>query len=264
MSYDALKRLAAASLAPLLNPECLVELVDPARKHVWLVAAPKSGSTWLNAILCNALGWPANSLAIGGERREQEVYFNAMLPYLEGNLFSQHQHCRLSEVTADFVRHFRVKVVLHGRNLLDSLVSFRDFAASGSITVPMAYIDSNFAAMTPERQLDFIVDMVTPWYLNFYASWSDSTVDYYWSSYEKLLENPVEAVGSILQWIDVERSEEQVQTALTRAASMPMRFNVGQTGRGKELLTPEQQARVHRLVNYYDLCPLLRWRILGI
>ncbi len=35
-------------IAEMLIPNQMSELVSPARKHLWLVAAPKTGATWLS------------------------------------------------------------------------------------------------------------------------------------------------------------------------------------------------------------------------
>ena len=239
----------------LMDIETLAELVEPDRRHVWLVAAPKTGSTWLNAILTSTLGWPTNALAIGGDRREQEIEICTMLPFLAGNLFSQHQHCRFSSVTADFINKFNVKVVLHGRNLFDSLVSFRDYTAEGFVEIPMAYIDEDFATLAPEQQLDFVIDLVTPWYLNFYGSWFMSKqrgeVDYVWSPYESLLEDTPKATQNVLMGVGEVRSAEQILASMELVSTMPTRLNVGRIGRGDKILTAEQKERVYRLMDYY-------------
>ena len=50
----------------------IARLISPTRKHVWLIAAPKSGSPWLGAILESVYGWPRVPLLDCYDRREQE------------------------------------------------------------------------------------------------------------------------------------------------------------------------------------------------
>ena len=51
------------------------ELKENVEKHVFLICAPKSGSTWLTKILENVLGWPSIKLLPAYGNREQELIY---------------------------------------------------------------------------------------------------------------------------------------------------------------------------------------------
>jgi hypothetical protein len=96
--------------AYVLNDDFIASRVSLDRKHAWLVAAPKSGSTWLTNMLIPLLGWQPNTLVPTWDRREQEVDVRRMLDFPDVDLFSIQQHCRFSAPTWAFVKRFRVQV----------------------------------------------------------------------------------------------------------------------------------------------------------
>ena len=224
----------------LLVPERIVEnasiaaRVRPERKHLWHVAAPKSGSTWLTTILRQLLGWRSNCLVNDWDRREQEVDLRPLLIDTDANLFSAQQHCRFSEPTRAFITQFRVRVVLRGRNLLDTCVSVWDHLVKQDTISPMAYVDQSFLGMPEERQFDFLVDFVVPWYLNFFVTWFEGkqrgAVDFCWVSYEALLQGPMETLNRILDYVGETRTDAAIATAVEIAAKSPTRLNVGRVG----------------------------------
>lgn len=253
----------------LLSPESFVEgasiaaRVSSERKHLWHVAAPKSGSTWLTTILTQLLGWRMNCLVNGWDRREQEVDIRPLLIDTDVNLFSKQQHCRFSQPTRAFIEQFRVRVVLQGRNLFDTCVSVRDHFVKQDTISPIAYIDQSFLGMPEERQFDFLVDLVVPWYLNFFATWFEGKrrgeVDYCWVSYETLIQEPATTLKRVLDYMGETRSDADIAAAMEIAAKSPTRLNVGRVGRGAEILTERQQARIRQLCDFnphIDFSPL--------
>src|SRR3954468_19486410 len=74
--------------AQVIDNSCLAARVAPRRKHAWIVAAPKSGSTWLSKLMEHVLGWPSVALLNGHDRREQEVDIRPILPYPDVNILS--------------------------------------------------------------------------------------------------------------------------------------------------------------------------------
>ncbi len=164
---------ATWSLVPgqSIDFETLARRIAPTRKHVWIVAPPKSGSTWLTLLLNRLLDWPLVPLVNGYDRREQEVDVLPLLSFPDIDILSPHQHCRASQPTIDFIDHFRVTPIIATRNAFDTIVSLRDHLIRESRAVPMAYVDDEFLRWSEERQYDFVIAMFMPWLLSFYASW---------------------------------------------------------------------------------------------
>ncbi|MGO9115180.1 MAG: sulfotransferase domain-containing protein [Thermoguttaceae bacterium] len=253
----------------LLSPESVVEnasiasRVNSERKHLWHVAAPKTGSTWLTTILTRLLGWRTNCLVNSWDRREQEVDLRPLLIDTDANLFSAQQHCRFSEPTRAFIEQFHVRVVLQGRNLFDTCVSVRDHLVKQDTISPVAYVDQSFLGLPEQRQFDFVIDLIVPWYLNFFATWFEGKrrgdVDFCWVGYETLIQNPAATLNRVLEYVGESRTDADLDAALQFASKSPTRLNVGRAGRGAEILTERQQARIRQLRDYYphiDFSPI--------
>jgi len=259
----------------ILNLELLARRINPTRKHVWHVAALKTGSTWLTMSLNNLLGWPHNWLALNGwDRREQVVDFRKVLYNRDGNLLSLHQHCPFSATEKEFIDRFRVRVILQGRNLFDTVVSAYDHLRKISPSFASAYFDDSFANLSPERQMDAVIDLTVPWYLRFYCSWfaarDRGEVTYEWVTYEDLLADPTAVLRRILVHLGEIRTDEQIVESLQNASKRgdeilrgqlgaPLKFNVGKVGRGEAMLSSQQKDRIRHLRSYYphiDLSPI--------
>src|SRR5208337_1150285 len=163
---EELKQQIATWPAKVIDDDFIAGRVSQDRKHAWLVAAPKSGSTWLTNMLIQLLGWQPTSLVATWDRREQEIDVRRMLEFPNIDLFSIQQHCRFSAPTRDFVKRFHVQVILQGRNLWDSVVSLRDHFLRESTITPVCYVDGTFPDQPLVRQLDSVIDLAVPWFLN--------------------------------------------------------------------------------------------------
>lgn len=250
-------------LADVINSdEIIYSIVNPDRVHAWLVSAPKSGSTWLSNLVREATGWHSNFLCNGWERREQEIDLRRMLLHPNENLFSEQQHCRFSAQTCTFVNRCGVRVILLGRNIFDTLVSYSDHLVKESIIVPAAYVPESYLDWDTSRQLDFVIDLIAPWYFNFYCGWFEAQqkglVSFLWVSYENLVENPTEQMQEILKYLDLTMAQEELNLVIQGVSSRPNRLNVGKSGRGQTVLSSEQRERVYRLASYYSQIDLTR------
>ncbi|HEX3726888.1 MAG TPA: hypothetical protein VHV08_11625, partial [Pirellulales bacterium] len=147
-------------LAPgqILDMDAIAERVKPGRKHVWISAAPKSGSTWFSLMVGWLLDWPTVRLTSGYDRKEHEVDLLPLLAYPDVNIFSPRQHCRASQPTLDFIAKFQVHPVIQLRDVFDSVVSLRDHLVGEDRRMSMAYVDDRFLEFGEERQFEFIVD----------------------------------------------------------------------------------------------------------
>lgn len=239
----------------VLDDNFIAGRVAPSRKHAWLVAAPKSGSTWLTRMLIQLLGWQPHMLVPTWDRREQEIDVRRMLEFPNVDLFTIQQHCRYSGPTCDFIKNFRVQVILQGRNLWDSVVSLRDHFLQESTITPVCYADDTFRSQPLVRQLDWVIDLAVPWFLSFYASWftgrQAGEVDFFWIDYESLCRDTAGQLRRIVQHLGLSRSDDEIEEAIQQTVGAPTRLNVGRAGRGAEMLTQGQKDRIAHLRAYY-------------
>lgn len=236
----------------------MYSLISRSRKHAWVVAAPKSGSTWLTALLAKTLGWPQSALVPCYGRREQEADPRQLMFHpKEENLLSIQQHCRFSQATLALIDKANIDVVLQVRDIFDTVVSLRDHLTRESTEFPMAWMNgSNWKELNDTQKADFVIDMVVPWYFNFFVGWMQSglveTGKVFVCTYERLRENPVAELQKILRFLREERDPRFIQTVVDGTQEETTRFNKGVVGRGKSLLSEAQQERITRYGVYYS------------
>lgn len=234
--------------------------------HVWHIAAPKSGSTWLTTILKELLHWNVSPLIPSYDRREQEISeLNLVYPAMNNFVFSPHQHCRYSEATHKIIDKMNIRPLLQYRNIFDTVISFYDHCNRGELNFPMAYMDKvNWECLDENKKMDFIIDMIIPWYFNFYAGWfsSDLVQDekILLISYEELVSDPSHQVKRIIQWIGIEKTEDEINTSISSSFINKTRKNVGIRNRGSALRLDQKQ-RIRNMADYY---PSIDFKFLGL
>jgi len=225
-------------------------------RHVLLACFPKSGSTWLSGILSRLPGFIKADLVPGYDRREQELCFERLLVYHAENYVAQH-HCRYSQSTERCLRAFSIEPVVLIRNLFDCVVSLRDHIDGGisdpaRVIGPTAYVPEDYFGWSDDVRTDFIVDMIVPWYFNFYLGWRDCP-DAVWVGYEELVRDPSATVRRIADAVGLDADDAAIEQALRAASSQPTRRNVGVVGRGRSLSERHRQ-RIRQLASYYPAC----------
>jgi hypothetical protein len=238
-----------------VDDEEIARLVSPDRKHLWVVAAPKSGSIWLTTILSEILSWPSLRLVHRSDLREQEIDLRQLVMFPRENVLSPPLHTTASKSTLDILRIFRIKPVIQVRSILDTVASLRDHLTEESLALPFAFFDEDFRSLKSEIQLSAVIDLCVPWYLNFYVSWfcaeRDGLCDPLWMTYENLLCDTVTSVEEVLNFIGESRSHDEIHHALVRSQNNAVGKNVGTVGRGAACLTEEHLGRIRGLMSYY-------------
>jgi hypothetical protein len=122
----------------------------------------------------------------------------------------------------------------------------------------MAYIQDRLRTASFEERMDAIVDLASPWYVNFYASW------YLWRPmnivrYEDIVLGDEMEQAKWLARFGLLISPEQISNASDSIEPDNIRFNVGVAGRGLDQLTAAQVDRIRRLTRHYrgvDFSPI--------
>jgi hypothetical protein len=116
-------------------------LLSKQRSQFWLIAAPKSGSTWLAEILKN-LRWYVRTITPAFDRREQEPSLRAVAEAsTAGKILWKHSHTRALESTSQLIRRAGIFPIIQTRVLHDSLISDCDHCSCETPIAPMAYVD---------------------------------------------------------------------------------------------------------------------------
>lgn len=234
----------------------IYSLLAPRRSHAWVIAPPKSGSTWLSVLLEAYLGWETRSLAPSFDRREQEPSLRALAEAASREkVLSKHLHTRASQATIELIRRAAIKPIIQTRRLDDTLVSLGDHLDSESTTLPMAYMDdAQWGRLNGDSRQQFLIDMAAPWYFNFYAGWFSSELvrsgAAYVCRYEALQADPSRELLRICAHFGLPVEPERAEKAVAEAAKRFTRKNRGIVGRGQGL-TDGQRESLARMRQYY-------------
>lgn len=256
----------------------LPQLVKTHANEVRLLVAcmPKSGSTFLSTLLSQFPGMRREHLVPGYKRREQEICLNALgnaiyntkhLRYLKSNGtldmdkfprgFVAQMHLRFTEPTLEILREYDLKVVVLVRNLADALVSMRDHIKRASNYAAMGYVTEEMRQWEDARLEEFIVDMIAPWYIHFYVSWTKAEC-FPIFRYEDLAADPARVLRSVAAEVGLPRSQSVLDEIVASVQKMNTRQNKGVAGRGQELAPPLLE-RIRHMRSYYpdvDFTPI--------
>lgn len=227
----------------------------PKGTHILISCFPKSGSTLLLKALCKITGfqnWPM-VFEYGGN--EQDLFLPSIIDAYSLDTITQ-QHVRATNTNLRLIKNYGFKVVILTRNIFDTLISLHDHLLSESFEIPMAYIDQNFRNLTFEQRLDFLVDVVTPWYLNFYASWSKVNAhldnhDISWVTYDELINKKNETISMLLSELRYFYDKDKIFCSLAELCNEDTRLNVGKSGRGMSMLNDGQKRRVFEIAKRF-------------
>ena len=233
---------------------------------VFLICAPKSGSTWLTKILENVLGWPSIKLLPAYGNREQELDLSELIANnVSGKVFSPHQHLRYSDYTEKILSMLDSHVILQVRDIYDTIMSYRDHMNNENVKVPAAFMnDENWDLLNDAEKLSFVVDLVVPWYFNFYCGWTTS--DLYKQgrvkviTYNIMKENTFSTVSNILDYIGESTENSIIEKAISQIAKKNTRKNKGVSGRGDSI--PDSLRK--QVINYTKYYPKINFDLLGI
>jgi len=249
------------------SDDWIYERICKERKHLWIAAAPKSGSTWVSTVLEEALGYRKIALTRSFERLEQQVDSRLLLiPGAGENLFSPHQHCRYSDFVGDLIARGNVRVLITARNIFDTLMSLHDHNERENHLFSMYYADARLwsSLKTKENRLRFLADTAIPWYANFYAGWLSNLSRHpdriSICRYENLVEDPSPYLLEHLQAIGIPTSKEAISRGLLAAENGFTRKNKGIVGRGQEI-PADLRDQIVRVFRYYAD---IDWSMIGI
>jgi hypothetical protein len=242
----------------------LRQLRENIDKHIWFVCAPKSGSTWLTRIFKDVLKWPSVALVPSFHNREQELDLSPLLAKgTMGHLLTPHQHCRYSGYSHQVIDALDTKVILQVRDLFDTIVSLYDYLTNEETSIPSGFMTRQiWDALDQDARWSYIVDLIVPWYFNFYCGWVTSSLytetRIKMVTYNDLRNDTLGTVSSLLDYCGEHRESDHIQTALDRQNTRKTRLNKGLIGRG-ESLPAHLKERVRSFTRYYpgvDFSPL--------
>ncbi|OGI00315.1 MAG: hypothetical protein A2Y25_01650 [Candidatus Melainabacteria bacterium GWF2_37_15] len=242
--------------------------------HILLACMPKSGSTFLVNLIDRLPDFKKYSLVPGYGDREQEIEESRINSFLvsrenpnskvfNSKFFIAQHHVRHSIVLDDICNRHNIFRVILCRNLRDVIYSIKDHFVDEAVGGSSGVVPKEYFSWEDHKREEFIVDLIIPWYINFFMGWikcKDNSIKMIW--YEDLISNKIETVSSILKaaghlQITTEQIDEAInivtanQTTSQKRCSKN-RFNKGISGRGQNL-SQNASDKLLKLLDYYKL-----------
>lgn len=251
-------RFLYSSQAGILIYQRLRRCVFSNGKYLVLAAMPKSGSTFLSHTLCALTGYRHYYLACAYDNIEQEIYLPRVIDGFGCGRVVQ-QHFKANGPNLEVLNRFDITPVVVVRNIFDLAASIRDHLVTERLdNLPAVYPPGDFLTFSPSRQLDFVIDMVIPWYITYYVSWCQAEkqkqIEFLWVVYEELVADWGTGIRRILDFFGMQKPDVAIARAIETTRAEPKertRLNVGVPGRAHALLSDSQRERIVRLTQYY-------------
>lgn len=242
----------------------LLQRLGTKRKLVFMAFPPKAAGTFLRTAVICAVGGQLVRIAHAQGGRDATPYLPTFVYYYMGGITDKilvsHSHMLALPSNINFLETFGICPVIIKRSIPDMLISYGDNLDTEDVALREGlncHIPENFRSLPPQQRGDFLVDVLGPWYANYYAGWlayAETHPDRICVlSYGEVKEDMAGAVLKIAAASGILCSRDNADAAVqeTWEARANYRFNKGVNGRGKSYFSEEQLARLERCLGYY-------------
>lgn len=238
------------------------------RSSVVLAFAPKAAGTYLRtAAIEVADGQLVRTVhAQGG--RDASFYLPVLLNYFAGDFPAKtlvtHVHMQAFPANISLIEALDLKPVIMLRSIPDMLASYWDMLDADHLSPNMGLnqrIPTHFGGMSDKEKGDFLIDMIGPWYVSYFATWisysNDTPGRVLELTFDEFRTDPAASLEKVMAHSRISRSRNDCQRALdtTWVDRGDLRFNKGVSGRGGARFTASQMERLLEQISFYpELC----------
>lgn len=247
-----------------------LRLLGARQPSVILAFPPKAAGTFLRTAAIVAVHGQLIRTVHAQGGRDAQPYLPVFLSYFCGELgeapLVTHMHLQALPANRHFFDALDLRPIIMLRSIADMLASYRDMLDADPVaraeglncTIPADYAD-----WADHAKNDFVIDVLGPWYVGYYATWLAYTQDMPGRvcalSYQDFLGAPAETLSALLDHADLPVSRAVCDTAIAETWSerREHRFHRGESGCGRKYFSARQIARLRQMLSYY---PILRER----
>jgi hypothetical protein len=246
------------------------------RPAVIFAFPPKAAGTFLRAAAIEAVGGQLVRVVHAQGGRDAQPYLPIFLSYYLGGISKEtlvtHLHMQALPANRRFVEALDLKPVIMLRPIADMLASYKEMLEADvrarseglNCTIPAA-----FPEFSNDRKADYLVDILGPWYANYFATWLDYAREQpdrvCILNYSQFLRDPAETLAAALHHARVPQPIELCRKAIDAVwkERSEHRFNRGVEGRGRESFTWRHTDRLARMLDYYGVAESESGYLLG-
>ena len=255
-------------------PSGLAEYLNAisARRQVLLFAfAPKAAGTFLRSAAIEAIHGQLVRVTHAQGGRDAQPYLPVFIHYYLGGVSDgplvSHVHMQALPGNRHFLEILGIRPIVMLRPIPDMLASYWDMlteSAEARAEGLNCLIPENFPAFSDARKADFMIDLIAPWYVSYFATWmkwiAEEPGEVCLLRYADFKSDPAASLETALRHAGFSRTRAQCQHALDKVWQQKekMRFNKGVAGRGKTYFAPEHIARLTQMLSFHSV--LDDWR----
>jgi hypothetical protein len=241
------------------------------RRPVLLFAfAPKAAGTFLRSAAIDAVGGQLVRVVYAQGGCDAHLYMPVFIRYFQGELCDgplvAHVHMQALPANRHFLEVLNIRPVIMVRSISDMLASYWDMLAASEEARAEGLnclIPPDFADFSRAAKADFMIDVVAPWYVSYFATWLDyarGNPDVCVLHYEDFARDPASALQTALAHAGLPRGRDACRRALDTAWNdrAGLRFNKGTSGRGKDYFSLAHRAKLAAMLAHYSV--LDGWR----
>jgi hypothetical protein len=233
------------------------------RPFLLLAFAPKCAGTYFRQAAIHTIGGQLVRMCHAQGGRDGRFYLpNVLASCLDNTAPATVTHLHLQALTANrrFIEALGLKPVIMIRNIADMLASFLDMLEVDPVARTEGLncqIPENFCDMDFGDQLDFMIDVIAPWYASYFATWK-SFVDEVPETvcvlhYRDFCAEPAETLYKAISHSGFATTPLKCRQSLEEVwrEKENFRYNKGVRGRGKNYFWPAHIARLKKQLSYY-------------
>jgi hypothetical protein len=235
-----------------------------ARRPLLLLSfAPKTAGTFFREAAVRALDGQMVRLVHAQGGRDGTLYLPSVLLNLlddEARPAVTHVHMQALTANVNFMDALGLKPIIMLRDLADTLASFLDMLEKDPAARAEGLncqVPADFPSFSRSRKLDFMMDVIAPWYASYFATWKayadEAEEAVCVLDYRDFRRAPAEALWTALLHAGFEIKLDACEAALQSVwrDRSHYRFNKGVAGNGRAVFTPAHLASLSRLLGYY-------------
>jgi hypothetical protein len=233
------------------------------RPFLLLAFAPKCAGTYFRQAAICAIGGQLVRMCHAQGGRDGTLYLpNVVVSCLDDTAPATVTHLHMQALTANrrFIEALGLKPVIMIRSIGDMLASFLDMLDVDPVARAEGLncqIPANFCDMERSAKLDFMIDVIAPWYASYFATWKsfvdDAPETVCVLHYRDFCADPAETLhravthaGFITTLHKCRQSLEEVWREKEN-----YRYNKGVRGRGKDYFSAVHFARLEKQLSHY-------------
>jgi hypothetical protein len=233
------------------------------RPLVLLTFAPRTAGTFLRTAAIEAVGGQLMRFAHAEGGRDASLYLPWLVAYFRGALTADiavtHVHMPAATANRHLIDAFAIQPCVMRRAIADSLQSLLAMIEDDP-AMPIGFsflLPPGFAAMAPDERADVLIDLMGPWYAQFYAGWKaygdEVPGRVLFTDYTDFCATPAEVLEFMLAHARTPRPFQACQAAIDTvwAEREKFRCNRGRPHHTAAPFTAAQLARLERFVSYY-------------